>query len=54
MEQINFIVELYDGAENRRVYVIKRLIAAGQPPVTIAICDSADELAQAFDNFKVE
>ena len=42
----NIIIEIIEGAEKKRTYVVRELPnAPQQPPVTLGVCESADELA---------
>lgn len=44
----NVIIEIIEGGENKRTYVIRELVP-NSAPQTLAVCDTADEVAQFLD-----
>lgn len=55
MDQKNFIVEIIEGGEGKRTYIVRTLPSVpNEPARPVAVCDNVDELAQFFDNVKVK
>lgn len=48
----NVILEIIEGAEGKRIYIVRELVA-NNAPNTLAVCDSTEELCQFLDNFKI-
>lgn len=53
METKNFIIEVIEGGEGKRTFIVRELGAPNQPAIVKAVCDSGDELAQFFDSDKL-
>lgn len=49
----NVILEIIEGDEGKRTYIVRE-IQANQPPVTLAVCDNTTELAQFLDQLKID
>ena len=55
MKQKNFAVQVLEGAEAKRTYVILELSdVPNQPAKPVAVCESGEEIAQFFDNLKID
>lgn len=51
----NIIIEIIEGAENKRTYVVRELpIQPNTPPATLGVCESADELASFLDALEIK
>lgn len=51
----NLIVEIIEGGESKRTYVVRELPGApNTPPVTLGAFDSTDELAQFLDALEIK
>lgn len=51
----NIIIEIIEGAEKKRTYVVRELPQVPQqPPVTLAVCESADELASFLASIEIK
>lgn len=54
MKQKNFVIEVIEGGEASRTYIVRELpVVPNQPAPCVAVCSSGDELAQFFDNLKI-
>lgn len=49
----NIIVEIIEGAENKRTFVLREIVP-NQPPVTLGVCESGDEVAQFLDAIEIK
>lgn len=55
MKQKNFIIECLEGAEDKRTFVIREIPEVPNAPAKpVAVCESGDEIAQFFDNLKID
>lgn len=55
MKQKNFVVEVLEGGESSRTYVIRELPNVPNAPARpVCVCSSGDEIAQFFDNITFE
>lgn len=52
MKVKNVFVEIIEGGENKRYYIVRSISGPNQPADTLGVFESADELAQFFDSFK--
>lgn len=53
MKQKNLIIEVLEGAEEKRTYIIREIpTQPNQPAAPLAVCESGDEIAAFFDSFK--
>lgn len=51
----NILIEIIEGAENKRTYVVRELPQApNQPAVTLGVCESADELASFLGSLEIK
>lgn len=53
METKNFVIEVIEGAERKRTFIVRELGLPNQPAIVKAVCDSPEELAQFFDSDKL-
>lgn len=49
MKTKNFVIEVIEGAEGTRTFIIRELVAPNLPPVTKCVTSDVAELAQFFD-----
>lgn len=55
MKQKNFVVEVIIQGEDKKTFIVRELPPVpNAPALPVAVCDSADELAQFFDNVNAE
>lgn len=47
-------VEVIESAEGKRTYVIREFVGPQQPPATLAVLDSGEEVAQFLVNLKID
>lgn len=51
----NILIEIIEGAENKRTYVVRELPQApNQPALTLGVCESADELASFLGSLEIK
>lgn len=51
----NILIEIIEGGERKRTYVVRELPQVPQqPPVTLGVCESADELASFLDGLEIK
>lgn len=53
MKQVNFVIEALESLDGKRTYVIRELVG-NQPPQTLAVCSTGEEIAQFFNDFKIK
>ena len=54
MSQKNLIIEVIEGAENKRYFILRELpTAQGTAPVTLLVSDDPEEVAQFLNSFKI-
>lgn len=53
MSTKNFIIEVIEGAEAKRYFIIRELQPGNTPPSTCLVSDDPEEVAQFFDTVKI-
>lgn len=53
MSTKNFVVEVIEGAEAKRYFIIRELMPGNQPPTICLVSDDPEEVAQFFDSVKI-